>query len=113
MDIITIINLTQRCIGLLRTCLRTFSAERPATTLAVVISVCVAVLPFVTVTALMPLTILLDLSNALATKGVVYVIYSLIFQVSILAVIVFILFIVAFAIVSSATIIHKYNIFIK
>ncbi|CAG9864709.1 unnamed protein product [Phyllotreta striolata] len=113
MDIITAIDWSQRCLRLLRTCLRTFSAERPATTLALVISFCVTVLPFVTATALMPLTILLDIGNALSTKGFFYVVYMLVFQLSILAVIIFVLFILAFAIATSATVIHRLKIFSK
>ncbi|XP_072381062.1 uncharacterized protein [Diabrotica undecimpunctata] len=113
MDVITFLSISQRCIRLLRTGLRAFSAERPTATVVLIISFCVTVLPFVTATALMPLTIMLDLSNALSTKGVFYVMYSLFFQVSILMLVIVILFVFAFTIATFATIFHKYNIISK
>ncbi|VEN44593.1 unnamed protein product [Callosobruchus maculatus] len=85
-------------------------AERPMTALLMVIFSTVLVLPFITASVLMPVALLLDFSNYLGSKGWIYVIYMLLFQVVTLGLLLMLLFGIAFIVASSATVLHSYGV---
>ncbi|XP_018573742.1 uncharacterized protein LOC108912833 [Anoplophora glabripennis] len=103
----------QPCFQKLQVYLREWIARKPGTALTLVILSSVLVLPLVTSVALTPFIILLNLSNFLATKGVIYVLYMFLFQVITLAVLLAVLFFIAFGFATLLSLLHSYKFLYK
>ncbi|KAG5892991.1 hypothetical protein JTB14_031842 [Gonioctena quinquepunctata] len=108
-----VIDFSKQSIQMLRSGLMEFSAERPAAALAMVIIFSMILLPLITAAVLTPFSMFLDLSHFLASKGLLYVLYTLVFQVIALAGLILVLFCVAFFVAGSLTMLHSYNSFSK
>ncbi|CAH0561203.1 unnamed protein product [Brassicogethes aeneus] len=93
----------------IRTKIVQFSIERPYTALAFIITLCVMILPLITISVLMPLVFLVHFSTYVSNYGMIYVMYIILFQGIIVVTILITLFLAAFALASSLSVIHSYK----
>ncbi|KAJ8984597.1 hypothetical protein NQ317_006059, partial [Molorchus minor] len=65
------IDLIQPRLQVIREHIMRWSAKNPGLALCIVILSCTVLLPFITVTALMPIVLLVDLGDFIRTKGII------------------------------------------